>query len=85
MSDTPKEGNCFIEVQQDTPCAVGGYCLQTELAATQKALNTIAGGYTNEFPGAPNPESASSPLEFQSAMWMWSQAVARAAIKEQNK
>ena len=44
------------------------------------ALDTIAGGYINRFPGAPDVMTAASPKEFRGAMWSWSQRVARAAI-----
>ena len=47
----------------------------------EEALETIAGGYTSRFPGAPDPMTAASPLAFQSAMWSWSQKVATEALK----
>lgn len=46
------------------------------------ALKVIAGGRTNEFPGAPDPYR---PAQFQSKMWEWSQKVARSAIDNVNK
>ena len=46
------------------------------------ALNTIAKGMTNEFPGAPDPMTATSPVEFRAAMWSWSQKVAAAAVNK---
>ena len=45
------------------------------------ALDTIAGGHTSRFPGAPDVMKAASPEAFQSAMWNWSQKVARAALR----
>ena len=50
-------------------------------AALVEALDTIAKGMTNNFPGAPDVMEV-TPAEFRSAMWSWSQEVARAAIKE---
>ena len=44
------------------------------------ALNTIAEGMTNKFPGAPDVMQTTL-AEFQRAMWLWSQEVARAALK----
>ena len=44
------------------------------------ALETIAGGHTGRFPGAPDVMAATSPADFRSAMWAWSQQVARAAL-----
>lgn len=46
-----------------------------------EALCTIAGGHTNRFPGAPDAMSwTGSPADFRSAMWTWSQSVAKAAL-----
>ena len=44
------------------------------------ALITIGGGWTARFPGAPDPMTTESPLQFHSDMWSWSQKVAKAAI-----
>ena len=43
------------------------------------ALETIAGGYIDRFPGAPDV-MAESPDIFRHKMWIWSQEVARAAL-----
>lgn len=48
----------------------------------REALEIIAGGYTSRFPGAPDPMTATSPAEFRSSMWTWSQQVARSALSE---
>ena len=53
--------------------------LQSQLAAAQEALRTIADGMTAEFPGAPDVMKM-SPDEFRGCMWTWSQKCARAAI-----
>ena len=55
------------------------------LAEAQKALDTIAGGWTDRFPGAPDVMKATSPADFRSAMWTWSQAVAKAALSSPAK
>ncbi len=44
-----------------------------------EALDTIVGGWTDRFPGAPNVMH-DTPEEFRSKMWTWSQQVAAAAI-----
>ncbi len=49
-----------------------------------EALETIAGGYTDRFPGAPDVMSE-TPETFRSKMWTWSQEVARAAIARATK
>ena len=54
--------------------------LRAALDTTMKALTTIAGGWTNRFPGAPDPMTTESPLHFRSDMWLWSQKVAKAAL-----
>lgn len=46
----------------------------------RSTLHTIAAGMTNEFPGAPDVMTATSPVHFRSSMWEWSQKVARAAL-----
>lgn len=46
------------------------------------ALNTIGGGMTNEFPGAPDVMPATSAEAFRSDMWSWSQKVAKAALAQ---
>jgi len=51
------------------------------LVRAARALETIAGGWTNNFPGAPDV-MATSPAEFRGAMWEWSQRCARAALKD---
>lgn len=51
----------------------------------QKIENAKTGSappVTSRFPGAPDPMTANSPEEFQAEMWLWSQQVAKAAIKE---
>lgn len=46
-----------------------------------EALRTIAGGHTNRFPGAPDATTwTGAPADFRSAMWAWSQSVAKAAL-----
>lgn len=49
-----------------------------------KALDTIAKGMTNEFPGAPDIMSE-TPDSFRYKMWQWSQACARAAVEEHER
>jgi sensor domain CHASE-containing protein len=49
-----------------------------------KALETIAGGHTERFPGAPDVVEH-VPVAFQAKMWSWSQEVARAAIEEDRR
>jgi len=49
-----------------------------EIRRLRNALNTIAGGHTDRFPGAPDVMSAT----FRAEMWTWSQKVARAALGE---
>ncbi len=44
----------------------------------KKALDTIAGGYIDRFPSAPNIDM--EPVIFQSKMWSWSQRVAKDAL-----
>ncbi len=56
-----------------------------ERDAARAALATIAGGMTNDFPGAPDVMTAESPAAFRSAMWTWSQACARAALAQKDK
>ena len=46
----------------------------------KSALNTIAGGYTNRFPGAPDVDM--TPEQFQSKMWTWSQSVAKNVLEK---
>ena len=54
---------------------------EARAVALLAALETIAGGYTDRFPGAPDPfANWASPADFRSAMWSWSQTVAKAAI-----
>ncbi len=53
-------------------------------AALVEALDTIAKGMTNKFPGAPDVMEM-TPDEFRHTMWTWSQKVARAALKEDVK
>lgn len=45
------------------------------------ALETIAGGHTARFPGAPDVMTM-APDDFRHAMWSWSQEVARAAVSK---
>ena len=52
---------------------------EAKLTAAEKALRVIAGGYTSEFPGAPDVMTA-TPEQFRSDMWTWSQKVAKSAI-----
>ena len=53
------------------------------IEALAEALETIAGGYRDRFPGAPDAMNwDGSPEEFRSQMWSWSQRVAKAAIEE---
>lgn len=54
--------------------------LQAQVKELAAALETIGGGWTNRFPGAPDVMAAESPLAFRSAMWTWSQEVARATL-----
>ena len=58
-------------------------------AELRAALETIAGGMTSNFAGAPDPMANwVAPEYFRAAMWTWSQAVARtalAAAKSQEK
>ncbi len=42
------------------------------------ALDTIAGGHTDRFPGGPELMEL-EPMDFRAKMWRWSQQVARAA------
>ena len=51
---------------------------RAQLATLREALNTIAGGFTDRFPGAPDV-MAETPETFRDKMWGWSQKVARAA------
>lgn len=54
--------------------------LERRVGELEGALDTIGGGHTNRFPGAPDVMNAASPLDFRSEMWSWSQKVARAAL-----
>lgn len=56
--------------------------LEAERDELKAALETIGGGHTTHFPGAPNVMTAASPEAFRSDMWTWSQKVARAALAE---
>lgn len=53
--------------------------LADDAGRLREALDTIAGGWINRFPGAPNIMKV-SPTDFQHGMWSWSQAVAKAAL-----
>ena len=70
----------FFDEQPDAP--LHGECAQ-EIERLKAALETIAGGHTSRFPGAPCAMTAASPNAFRSAMWRWSQAVANAAIRSE--
>ena len=50
----------------------------------REALDIIARGYTDRFPGAPDAMT-STPEDFRSAMWAWSEHVARAALAKWEK
>lgn len=54
--------------------------MRAERDRLREALDTISGGWTDRFPGAPDVMATESPLSFRSQMWTWSQAVARAAL-----
>lgn len=53
-----------------------------QIAKLRAALEAIAGGRTGLLIGAPDPMTAASSQSFQSAMWISSQATARAALAE---
>lgn len=55
--------------------------LGEDITKLRKALDTIAGGHTTRFPGAPDV-MVETPESFRSKMWAWSQAVAKAALEE---
>lgn len=44
------------------------------------ALDTIGGGHTTRFPGAPEITEHVRPVAWQADMWGWSQRVAKAAL-----
>ena len=73
-------------IAQDSACVLemqiyGDEGYMDQITRLRKALDTIAGGYTDRFSGAPDIMSV-SPEEFRSGMWTWSQKTARAALQE---
>ena len=54
--------------------------LESDHRAMREALDVIANGRTSAVVGAPDPMQATSPLQFRSEMWGWSQQVARSVL-----